>query len=375
MENKVGIILPVYNTNAFKLKRCLNHLNSERFEVIIIDDCSNNLETLTALNEYEKTNNIHIIRNTFNLGAGEARRKGIRYLIENDGFGAKYFGFIDSDDEINEKNYLEFVDEVYYSKASAGLARIKCYLSNMPNIGLSSKTYNCHNKIVDLSREPYMLKMGPSILTCRLFSMDLAKLFDVDYSAKAYEDTEILYFIFALANNIYISNKIIYSYYLHEDSLFFTNMKVTSSNCLNQILLSSNSRNEHFKNDGIYETYASPLTSLELTYYLQRLKSILNSNEIVNKAEIAAHLIKLISIRIPNFEDLFKICQSPILSGDKNYLKYTELNDILNNFKALFDLRYYNENISEYTENIPNNDTDILKSYDKRLVLKKKDKA
>ena len=372
MENKVCIILPIYNTDSEKLQRCLNHLISKRFEVIIIDDCSTSLDTTLCLEKYTKRENFHILRNEINLGAGEARRKGIKYLIDNNGFGAKYFGFIDSDDEIDEKKYLEFVDEVYNFKAKAGLARIKCYLSDNAIAGFNSRTYSDRKSIIDLTANPYILKMGPSILTCRLFSIDLADQFDINYLAKAYEDTEILYFIFALANQIYISNKVVYYYYLHQDSLFFTNMRVTSSNGLKQILLSSDSRNTHFKNAGMYDNFRKPLTSLELTYYLQRLNRVLKSDEIANKAEIAAYIIKLISIHIPDFEELFKSYQLLGLTDDKDYLKYTELNDLLNNFRALIKYKEYKDEISEHIDGIPNDETQILNLYDKSLVLKPK---
>ena len=371
MNNKVCIILPVYNTDSVRIKRCLNHLLSKRFEVIVVDDCSNNIDTINCLDEYKNIENIHLIRNSINLGAGGARRNGIKCLINNEGFGANYFGFIDCDDEIDEKEYLEFVDEVSYRGAKTGLARIECYLPELPKVGFKSRSYKEKNTTTNISSNPYMVKMGPSILNCRLFAIDLAEKFDVEFKAKAYEDTEILYYIVALANSIYISNKTVYKYYMHFDSLFFTNMRVTSSNCLKQILISSTSRNNHFKEAGIYDVYKEPLNSLELSYYLQRIKAILQSKEIINKPEIAAHGIKLISKRIDNYQDYFQNYQSPFFNNDKQYNKYTEINDMLNNYRALVIYKKFANQISEYISSVPDKESEILASYDNCLKLKR----
>ena len=184
---KICIITPVYNTKPSVLKRCLYLLMDNSFEVIIVDDCSDDLNTIKVLNTYETYNNFHILKNPINLGPGESRRAAIEYIIQKDFFGAKYFGFVDSDDIINTGEYLKFLEETKKAKAKIGIARVKCYLGKMP-IGFKSKSYG--NKKIDLDENTYMLKSSPSLLTCRIFEISLAKLFNTKYVAKVYEDTE-----------------------------------------------------------------------------------------------------------------------------------------------------------------------------------------
>ena len=51
---KVSFLVPVYNTDAYLLRICVNsilHAVSDRHELVLIDDASDNDETLAMLEE------------------------------------------------------------------------------------------------------------------------------------------------------------------------------------------------------------------------------------------------------------------------------------------------------------------------------------
>ncbi|GGH76600.1 glycosyltransferase involved in cell wall biosynthesis [Pullulanibacillus pueri] len=100
---KITIAVPVYNREA-TLKSCLDSLinqtmNSEEYEIICVDDCSND-KSLEILNEYkEKYNNLRIIvRENNSGGASEPRNDAIKEA------NGEYIFFVDSDDYIGEES-------------------------------------------------------------------------------------------------------------------------------------------------------------------------------------------------------------------------------------------------------------------------------
>lgn len=100
---QISIIIPVYN-NVTYLRECLTCLTSQtftEFEVLCIDDASENKKTVRILQEYaEMDNRFKVIENVANLGAGATRNLGIE---KSEG---KYLLFLDSDD-LFENTMLE----------------------------------------------------------------------------------------------------------------------------------------------------------------------------------------------------------------------------------------------------------------------------
>lgn len=92
----LSIVIPVYNTSN-RLKNCLNSIlnnNLNNTEIIIIDDCSSNNETINICKNYSKKKKIKYYKNNKNLGVGASRNIGIKKAK------GKYILFVDSDDEI-----------------------------------------------------------------------------------------------------------------------------------------------------------------------------------------------------------------------------------------------------------------------------------
>lgn len=95
----ISIIIPVYNKEDH-LSECLESIlkqTYENFEVICIDDCSDD-GSAKVLDEYaEKDNRIKIIKNNEHKGAGESRNIGI------DRAEGEYLLILDADDIFDEE--------------------------------------------------------------------------------------------------------------------------------------------------------------------------------------------------------------------------------------------------------------------------------
>ena len=91
---KVSVITPMYNSESFiseTINSVLNqtHLN---WELLLIDDCSNDKTIEIASQFMATTPNIKLLKNETNLGAAISRNKGI---MEAKG---EYIAFLDADD-------------------------------------------------------------------------------------------------------------------------------------------------------------------------------------------------------------------------------------------------------------------------------------
>ena len=103
MESKIdpiiSIIIPTYNSEKFILK-CIKSIPVDRrIEVLLIDDFSK--KKLERKIDLRKFTNFKIIRNNSNLGPGMSRNLGIQNS------NGRYILFLDSDDYLKKKNFLD----------------------------------------------------------------------------------------------------------------------------------------------------------------------------------------------------------------------------------------------------------------------------
>lgn len=108
MKINISIIIPVYNAGIY-LQEALESIFNQsfhEFELICIDDASNDKLTKDILLKYQSTHkNMHIIWLEKNKGAGEARNIGFRKVK------GKYVMFLDADDIFNK----DFLEKTYQS--------------------------------------------------------------------------------------------------------------------------------------------------------------------------------------------------------------------------------------------------------------------
>ena len=107
----LSIIIPCYNSGSF-LKESIDSILVQKvyikLEIIVIDDCSDDMTTIRIINEYKKNHEIKVLRNSVNKGVQYCRSFGL--------LNAKYdyIMMLDSDDclpsnvIVEGMNYLEY---------------------------------------------------------------------------------------------------------------------------------------------------------------------------------------------------------------------------------------------------------------------------
>jgi len=91
----VSVVMPVYNTKSSQLRKAIYSIlrqTHKNFELIIIDDCSNNLDTIKLLDTFGRLPKVKLYRNPENRGISKSLNFGI------DLSKGKYIFRMDSDD-------------------------------------------------------------------------------------------------------------------------------------------------------------------------------------------------------------------------------------------------------------------------------------
>ncbi len=110
---KVSIVTPAYNASEF-IEETIKSVQAQTFndwEMIIVDDCSQDNTLQIALDLSEKDPRIKVLHNTFNSGVSVSRNKALDIAV------GEYIAFLDSDDlwlpQKLEKQ-VEFMDTGQY---------------------------------------------------------------------------------------------------------------------------------------------------------------------------------------------------------------------------------------------------------------------
>ncbi|WP_195218202.1 glycosyltransferase family 2 protein [Turicibacter sanguinis] len=120
---EISIIVPVYNVENY-LKKCLDSIVNQsinKFEVILVEDCSTD-KSLSICQEYvEKFDNFKLIKHQKNKGLSAARNSGIKNC------NGKYLIFIDSDDWLD----LNMVEILYATIQENDCDIVECGFVNV----------------------------------------------------------------------------------------------------------------------------------------------------------------------------------------------------------------------------------------------------
>lgn len=215
MNDKVSIIIPVYNVELF-VERCLESVINqtyENIEIIIINDGSTDGSMKLCEKYQERDTRIKLVSQN-NMGLSAARNKGIELSKGN------YICFIDSDDWV-EKDYVKFgIDMI--TKTNAEVAVVGHYISNdysdrIAYPGWTSRSEECLNKTeaIKLLIEDKKIK---SHAWDKIFRKEL---FDNIRFPKDrnFEDVFIMHEIFDKCHTIVKCLQPKYHYYVRENSI------------------------------------------------------------------------------------------------------------------------------------------------------------
>lgn len=204
---KFSIIIPCYNEEKY-ISRCLNSicnqtLDKEKYEVIVIDDGSND-NSLNIINQFDIK-----LFNSGRLGAGGARNIGI-----NNAKG-KYIIILDADDYLYENDVLEKLDNKLKDQDIV-FVKYKEILDNKEKvIG--------ENNLNTLEEQIYKAKNFCCTLKC--FKTILAK--EILYKEKSYhEDISFTMELMCKSKSLLYFDEILYVYYKEKDTSTTDNYSV-----------------------------------------------------------------------------------------------------------------------------------------------------
>lgn len=205
----VSIIIPVFNTEKY-LAMCLESVTAQEgnIEIILINDGSND-RSPEICREFNKKDNRIIVIDQQNSGVSTARNKGIECAC------GKYIMFVDSDDTIDKCMISELMvlaknndfPDLIFSGFVRSSRQNKINTSQISKTGLFSG-----NKMYEfLSEIEIVLLSSP---WCKLFKRSIIENFMVrfDTTIKLQEDLKFNYDFLDHAKNIYVSDKIYYTY-------------------------------------------------------------------------------------------------------------------------------------------------------------------
>lgn len=122
VDYKYAIIVPncnndrgEYNGKSF-LRNCIESIlnqNYKNFELVIVDDCSNDTSVETIKEYLKEDKRIHLIQNKRKRYNGGSRNVGIDYCLDNLDFD--YFAFLDSDDWWKDNDVLKLINSRLYN--------------------------------------------------------------------------------------------------------------------------------------------------------------------------------------------------------------------------------------------------------------------
>ena len=124
MNNKISIIVPVYNAEDY-LKRCLDSLINQTYkniEIIIIDDSSTDNSKEIIKKYASKDNRIRTFFSEINQGVSKSRNIGLK------SFFGDYVLFMDSDDYLKDDALEIMLDRSIKYNADGSIDRYKARL-------------------------------------------------------------------------------------------------------------------------------------------------------------------------------------------------------------------------------------------------------
>lgn len=229
MNGSVDIIVPVFNTDQNRLRRCIASIRKQKykyFRIIIVDDGSTDNETLQVLSELSHQSNI-IVYHQENKGVSEARNYGLEKA------DADYIAFADSDDTLKENFLSDAVSTIEKTGAdivSGGIEYIKNNNVSVHTLSTRKRevTYSTdqdkkaliHNLLTNLTfREyPELRNASNGATFAKLYRSSLLRSVRFDRNITVFED--ILFNVKAInaASEIVMVNDSWYQYYQYDHS-------------------------------------------------------------------------------------------------------------------------------------------------------------
>lgn len=207
----ISIVVPVFNVEAY-VERCMISLISqsyENIEIIMVDDGSTDQSGKICDKYKEKDTRVKVIHKS-NGGLSDARNIGIEQA------SGKYLSFVDSDDWVAK----DYIAEMYQIMNQTGCDIVCCRFQRI------SKEENTKSKTDEVCKVYFKEEAIKQLLYQNISTSVHGKLYKTDLWSdvkfpvgKLYEDVETLYFIFNKCVKVSCTPRILYFYYIRNDSI------------------------------------------------------------------------------------------------------------------------------------------------------------
>ena len=212
MEDKVSIIVPIYNVEKY-LERCITSILKQTYnniEILLIDDCATDKSGEIAKSFEKKDSRCKYIKREKNGGLSAARNTGVEKAT------GKYLSFVDSDDWVSENFIAHLVNKAKEQDADITV----CDYIMIDDSGKETKANTLENLNDNSKLEEKIAYIRNHVVT-KLFN----KVFFVKQNLKfpeeikRAEDMGIIIPLLTRTNKIAILNEALYYYYQRSNSL------------------------------------------------------------------------------------------------------------------------------------------------------------
>lgn len=281
-NNKVSIIIPVYNTEQY-INKCIQSIMNqtyENIEIIVINDGSTD-NSLNKILELSEMDNRIIIINSANKGVSNARNLGLEKST------GKYITFIDSDDWI-EKEYVEkLVVNLEQTECDLSI----CYFDNEDNYYnvIEKNKYLIDNKqkmYSELLKNPYL----SGFLWNKVFKSEIIKNNNLKFDTDIHINEDLLFVCEYLeyCSKIIVDETVLYHYIIRRNSALnskFSKKQISKIYALEKIMKFYSKYDKNGYNDLSAEYVFSTLKSKYIIkkYKIKDTEIKEKCNEIISK--------------------------------------------------------------------------------------------
>ena len=215
---KIWVFIPVYNFAKF-LNRCFKSLENQtytNFNLLIIDDGSNDDSSKTIADWAKKFNSVHVITNKANKGPGYTKWQAIQYISKK-AFKHDIFTILDGDDAYSSNKALETIVNAYLIT--------NCWMTHGSADGIFSKrTFKLNQEDIDNIRKDEGFNFQHP-RSCLCFLLDYMKEADFQDSEKQWlmrvTDRMFVFKLLELSGEKNVCNikDSIYFYREHDDNV------------------------------------------------------------------------------------------------------------------------------------------------------------
>ena len=296
MEEKISIIVPIYNVQDF-LKRCIDSLivqTYQNLEILLIDDGSTD-GCGKICDEYaKKYKNIKAFHKV-NGGLSDARNYGIQKAT------GSYIAFVDSDDFVN-KDYCKILHKnLVENNADISICQFKKVKEESileDNQEEIISVYEGVDKQKNILNYSNGMNMVTTVAWNKLYKKELWDIIKYP-KGKINEDEFVVHQLMHKSHKVVYTSLILYYYYQREDSIM--NMKFNIARL--DVIEAFKNRMNFYKNIEKYNNLV-PLA------YVAYMKIIVLNYQYVKKNNLYEEMVKLLKLYRKEYDQRIKIKKS-----------------------------------------------------------------